>query len=63
MKYNALKKCLNLAEVICEAGGMDVANVDVCFINQQRVVVNLDCHGAEVMISIRPKGADNEYIH
>lgn len=63
MKYNDLKKCLNLAEVICESGGMNLANVDVCFVNEQRVTVAFDSRGAEIEISIKPKGADNEYIH
>ena len=59
MKYNALKKCLNLAEVICEAGGMDVANVDVT-VDWHEVLTRLDCKGAEIVIAIRPKGADHE---
>lgn len=60
MKYNNLRQCMNLAEVICESSGMSIADADVCLITQQRVAVKFDFQGAVVEIAIAPKGAPNE---
>ena len=56
MKYNALKKCLTIAEVMCESVGVDKSDINVCFINRDRVTVSVEGHGAEVEMAIMPKG-------
>ena len=60
MKNVELKRCLSLAEAMYEVVGVDKVDINVCFINRDRVTVCVDCNGAEIEISIRPKGADNE---
>ena len=70
MKYNNLRKCMNLAEEMCKASGFDIEDADIDIVNyyyneygriyQQRMMVNLDFNGAEVNIAITPKGTKNE---
>lgn len=60
MKYNDLVKSLNLAEVMFENVKEDTANIDVSFINRNSVTVLVDCKGAEVEMTITPKGVNNE---
>lgn len=66
MKYNNLRKCMNLAEEMCKSSGMDIADADVDIIQHndkgytQWVSVKFDYEGAKVDISITPKGNKNE---
>lgn len=66
MKYNDLRKCLNFAEEVCKASGLDISDADIGLRFDEsrewrcRMDVRLSYSGADVEIGIVPKGEDNE---